>query len=67
MTAPARLTSHRGNLMAVEADHIHEARTILAEQYELGHEAGRLLGRVEAVVVMAAAALAALGVWVLFR
>ena len=53
---PVRLTSHRDNLSAIEADSVHEARTVLAEQYALGYEAGRLLGRVEAVVAMVSAA-----------
>ena len=67
MTEPVRLTSHRDNLMAVEADAVHEARTVLAQQYALGHEAGRLLGRVEATVLMTVAALATLTVWGAFR
>ena len=67
MSAPLRLTTPRDNLMAIEADHVREARCVLEDEFERGYAVGRLTGRVEAVVVMAAAALSAVAVWSMVR
>lgn len=65
MTADARplYALPRATEQAIEADHVREARTTLADEYERGHEAGRLVGRLEAVVLTAIGAAAGLCVW----
>lgn len=63
MSARYVFTSPRATDMAIEYDNLREARATLADAYEWGHDAGRLQGRLEAVVLMALSACAGACVW----
>lgn len=60
------LTTPRDNQAALAYDDIAEARATLADEFERGHELGRLQGRLEAVVLMALSACAGICVWLVW-